>query len=367
MKRYIIFAAVAIVAMSCSRTYDVNPVGDGKPMGFGTWAENLTKAAMTDFAVGDKFDVFGYKWKGTEGSQTDATTTFDGIDVEKQSSGWVYAGVVNADNETQTMRYWDPSFAGYTFFAAYPNDILATAPAQTGLFVTNELTYDGETEQLLVAKKETVLNAAFGNTVNLTFMHSGALVDFQFKKHTDLEKSAVSVTAFSLAGIRTKGTYEVAEYNTSNEPVGATVSSIAGLGWTPDATPTVNTAAAPYVMASAATSAADATANVDLLTGLVVMPQKFETGTGAQAFTIEYTITDEGNQVSTFTPDPVELRMFDTTDVDTDTDNNATVAKWLPGYHYTYIITINAKGIEFSASIQNWATTDAIGHYYLLN
>ncbi len=363
MKRYIIFAAVAIVAMSCSRTYDVNPVGEGKPMGFGTWAENLTKAAMTDFAVDDIFDVFGYKWKGTEDSQTDATTTFDGIDVKKTSdTKWEYAGI-----NGQTMRYWDPAFAGYTFFAAYPNDILATAPAQTGLFVTNELTYDGETEQLLVAKKETVLNAAFGNTVNLTFMHSGALVDFQFKKHADLEKSAVSVTAFSLAGIRTKGTYEVAEYNASNEPVGASVSGIDGLGWTPDATPTVNTAAAPYVMASAATSAADATANVDLLTGLVVMPQKFETGTGAQTFTIEYTITDEGNQVSTFTPAPVELRMFDTEDAYTDPANNATVAKWLPGYHYTYIITINAKGIEFSASIQNWATTDATGHYYLLN
>lgn len=362
MKRYVFLAAaVLIAAASCTKTYETVPVGEGMPIAMNTWNDVMTKAPLTSFAVNDVFDVFGYKWKGTEGSQTNPTTVFDGIDVKQTSADvWEYAGISG-----QTMRYWDASFAGYTFFAAFPNEQLATAPAQTGLFVSNSLTYDGANEKLLVAQKKTVLNASFGSTVPLLFKHTGALVDFQFKKHPDLEHSAVSVTAFSLANIRTTGTFEVASYNGSNDPVGATVGGVAGLGWAPDGTPTVNAAAAPYVLAATATSAADETANVDLLTNLVLMPQAFATGAGAQTFTIAYTITDEAGQTSTYTPAAIELKEFDKTDIDTDTTNNANFGAWMPGYHYTFVITINAKGIVFSASVDNWLTDT--GHYYLIN
>ncbi len=372
MKRYIfIVAVIALASVSCSKTYDAKTADEGNPISIGTWTDNLTKAAMEDFAVNDIFDVYGYKWKGTADSQSDKTTIFDGIDVKQTSAGvWEYAGI-----NSQKMKFWDYAYDGYTFFAAYPAEVLATAPAQTGLFVSNKLTYDGTTEKLLVAQKKDVTNANFGNTVTLLFKHTAALVDFKFKKHTDLTNYKVEVTSFKLANIRTTGTFTVGSYDGSNDPVGATVSEVAKLGWTPDATPTVNAstaaaAAAPYVLASPATSATGATDVVDLLTGLVVMPQKFTTGSGAQTFTIEYTITDETpdpDQASSFTPDPIEILQFDTTDVDTDTANNANIGSWLPGVHYTFIITINANGIEFSASIADWVTTDATGHYYLVD
>ena len=359
MKKVLIFAVAVLAAVACSRTYEVKETAS-VPIGFGTWTETLTKAPMTDFAIDDMFDVFGYKWKGSEASQTDATTVFDGIDVKQTSAGvWEYAGI-----NSQTAKYWDPSFVGYTFYAAYPYNILATAPPQTGLFVTNELAYDGSTEKLLIAKKTTVASGNNGNPVDLKFEHCGALVDFKFKKHSDLTNCAVSVTAFSLANIRTTGSFTVASYDaTTNKPVGATVDSVPGLGWTPDNTPTVNnSAAAPYMMSSTATSAAAATAQVDLISDLVVMPQKFATGSGAQTFTIAYTITDESNQINTYSPAAIEINSFDTTD---DTQNDSTVGQWMPGYHYTYIITINANSIKFSASIENWAESSA--HYYLLN
>lgn len=365
MKKVLFFAVAAIALAACSKTYEVTPSAQ-KAIDFGSWAESLTKAPKTEFAENDVFDVFGYKWKGTEDSQTEKTTVFDGIDVKKTSAGWVYAGV-----NSQTIRYWDPSFAGYTFFAAYPPEVVSTStsPAQDGLFTASDITYDGTDEKLLVAGKKTVLNASFGSTVDLMFYHTAAKVDFKFKKHADLASSEVSVTAFSLANIRTKGSYAVASYDAANnnKPVGATVNSIAGLGWTPDATPTVNSAAAPYVMASAATSVANATAAVALLSDLIVMPQEFATGTGAQTFSIAYTITDEAGQENTYTPDPIEIRLFDNTDVDNDTVNNATVGKWLPGVHYTYTITINANSIVFSADISSWSTLTENGHYYLIN
>ena len=373
MKRYIfIVAAVALATISCSRTYDVQTPGEGAPIAVGTWTDNLTKAAMTDFAVNDVFDVYVYKWNGAVDAQTDKTTVFNGIDVKKTAADkWEYAGI-----NGQTMRYWDPSSKGYTFYAAYPAgavNTLTDAEAQDGLFTSASQTYDGSTEKLLVAQKKVVTPATnFVNPVNLVFKHTAALVDFKFKKHADLTNSKVEVTAFSLAGIRTTGTFTVASYDGSNDPVGATVDGVAGLGWAPDATPTVNAspAAAPYVLSATATSATGATDPVDLITGLVVMPQKFATGTGAQTFTIAYSITDEStdpDQTSSFTPDPIEINAFDNADNYDDPANNATIGKWMPGVHYTFIITINAKGIEFSASIAPWVTTDATGHYYLIN
>lgn len=364
MKKVLFFAVAAIVLAACSKTYEVTPSAQ-KAIDFGSWAESLTKAPKTAFAEDDVFDVFGYKWKGSDASQTEKTTVFDGIDVKKNSNGsWVYAGV-----NSQTIRYWDPSFAGYTFFAAYPDGVVSTSPspAQDGLFTASDITYDGTNEKLLVAGKKTVFNASFGSTVDLLFYHTAAKVDFKFKKHADLASSAVSVTAFSLANIRTIGSYAVNGYDADDKPVGVSVNSIAGLGWTPDATPTVNSAAAPYVMASAATSAPTETAAVALLSDLIVMPQEFATGTGAQTFSIAYTITDEAGQVNTYTPDAIEIRMFDNTDVGTDTVNNATVGKWLPGVHYTYTITINANSIVFSADISPWSTLTENGHYYLIN
>ena len=362
MKKLMILAVAAIALVACSKTFDTGVrTNEGKAITLGTWTGTMTKAPLTAFAVNDVFDVFGYKWKGTEGSQTDKTDVFDGIDVKQTSEGvWQYAGI-----NSQTLKYWDPSFAGYTFFAVFPANQLATETgeadySQAGNFTTSEQTFDGSTETILVAKKNTV--TTFGNTVQLHFNHTASLVDFKFKKHTDLTNAAVSVTAFSLSNIRTTGKFVVDSYDGSGNPVGKTVDSVDELGWTPDATPTVNAtpAAGVYTLASAATSAAAATATVDLLSNLVFMPQKFATGSGAQSLHIEYTITDEASQVNTYTAD-VELGAFD---VEEDTDNEDTkVPAWLPGVHYTYLITINAKAIVFTAQIDNWGTNSA--YYYL--
>ena len=367
MKRYIILvAAVALATVSCSKTYDTNKNAEAMPISMTTWKSVMTKAPLSSFAENAVFDVFGYKWKGTANAQTNPVTVFDGTDVKQTSTGvWEYAGI-----NSQTLKYWDPSYDGYTFFAAYPNEILATAPAQTGLFVSNSLTYDGANEKLLVAQKKVVDVKPFGATVELHFKHCGALVDFKFKKHTDLEDAVVTVTSFSLANIKTVGAYEVASYDAgSNDPVGATVSEVAGLGWTPDGTVNATPAAAPYLNDSDVALAADTGTTTgtaaDLISNLVVMPQKLLTGSGSQTFTIEYTIEDESHQVNTYAPDPIEIGQFDKVD---DTDNeDAKFPAWMPGVHYTYYITINANKIVFSAEIDPWVTTDATGYYYILN
>lgn len=359
MKRYFFIAAVAaLAAVSCAKHYEVSNSGEGTPITLSTWNGTLTKAPIeSNFAVNEEIDVYGYKWKGTVGEQNTKTNVFEGVEVKQTSSGvWEYAGI-----NGQAARYWDPSFAGYTFYAAYPHGVLATAPVQTGLFVSNDLSYDGINEKLLVAKQTIVENTdgTYANPVELHFMHSGALVDFKFKKHTDLLASVVTVKAFKVSNIQTKGKYTVSSYNASNEPVGS---------WSLSESPTTNDdTATPYkttadVPLNAATGNTTATAGA-LLTNLIVMPQ--DLSAGAQTFTIVYTIQDASGQVSTFSPAAIAIKQFDTTDVDTDTVNNATITAWQPGYHYTYYITINANKIDFTAVVDSWSTQN--GHYYLLN
>ncbi len=63
MKKVIILAAVAIAAIACSKTYQVDPsASKGTAIGFNTWAEQLTKTrdqGSSTFAAGDDFAVYG--------------------------------------------------------------------------------------------------------------------------------------------------------------------------------------------------------------------------------------------------------------------------------------------------------------------
>lgn len=368
-----IFAVAAIALVACSKEFDTNKsASNGTAIGFGTWADVMTKAPKTAFANGDNFDVYGFKWNAGPTAQTNVFTG-DDVTFDASTSKWNYS----------PLRFWDSNFDNYTFFAASPKNQLGSEAAendyaQRGLFISNELTYDGSNEVLLVAQKKEVPKASYGNTVPLVFKHTGSLIDIKFKKHEDLEDAVVAVTSIKLSGIQTKGKFTVASYNGSNDPVGKTVSDVAGLGWALAETPVVNaetaeTAAAPYINTTGASLAAATgvgTSNAaTLLENLIVMPQILATNAGPKV-TITYTITTGTGgaaQTITYTDKAFFFGQFDKTDPDpTDKDNtDPRISSWMPNTHYTYYITINAKAIEFSASIADWTTTDATGHYYL--
>lgn len=353
MKRYFLIVAVAATALvACTKTFDHNQ-SEGLTIGFGTWSDVMTKAPKTAFVDGDEFDVFGYKWM--DAGTPAAASVFEGVDVEYDAANtkWSYS----------PLRYWDPSYDNYTFFAVWPKDILASGTyAQTGLFVTSELTFDGADEQLLIAQKNTVVKANYNQVVPLVFKHMGALVDIKVKKHTDIASAELVVTSIALDNIQTKGKFTVASYDGSNNPVGT-----AGVnGWELAATPVTDSydendgegASLPTLAASTGTTTGTAG---ELINSLVVMPQALD---GTQTLTITYTLEDESGIVNTYAPAAIGLDKFD----NTDNKSNAStfITAWQPGYHYTLYVTINANAIEFSASIADWdVTTD--GFHYLLN
>ena len=263
----------------------------------------------------------------------------------------------------------------YSDFAAYPKDQLTTKPAQTGLFVSKELTYNGTDEVLLVAQKKDVEKANYNNKVELMFKHVGSLVDIKVKKHSDIAAAKVEVTSIALSGIQTKGKFTVASYDaTSKNPVGKEVSSVAGLGWELAATPVLNdNTAETYKKANAATLNASAGAGIDnaavLFSNLVLMPQTLGTTDGSPMITISYKITtgESGSEdVITFEDKPIFFGEFDKSEEgDSEKANkDPRISAWMPGVHYTYYITINANAITFTASIDSW--NEETGHYYLV-
>ena len=341
MKKYLIFVlAAAIAAVSCSKTFEVEPAS-GTTIGFGTWANVLTKArtaGSSTFANGDDFNVYGFKTISAAN-----TTVFDGDVVSYDGTDWTYSG----------LRFWDPNASSYTFYAVSPAGLIASADAQTGAFTSSSITFAGNDNDVLVADKMVVANAAFNNPVNLSFNHIASLVDFKVKKHAEIAAATVAITSFQISNIDNTGTFSVADtYATSNHP---------DVTWNA-------TARGTYSNTSGVTSVATLPSNVStdgsdfLINHLIAMPQTFRTAEYKQTVTIEYTITSGGDTITNTAT--FDLKTFDNVD---DKDNEDTIiGGWDGGKHYTFYITINANAIVFSASIAPWKTTDATGYNYLV-
>jgi hypothetical protein len=374
MKKIMILAAVAIAAVACSRTYDIAPASD-QAIGFSSWTGYLTKAisdprvaGTNTFGVGDSFAVYGYK----EASST-KTTVFDDVAVEMTAAGnpgtWTYS----------PLRYWDRNADQYVFFAISPSAIgtAATVAPQTGEITSASITFAGNNNDILVADKETVANAAFGTQVVLDFNHIASLVDFKVAKAPNLHDATVTVTAFTLANIKATGTFGVSDaynatvYGGTNGPV-VTWNSTATASYVP--ANGVTSVTLPQVIAEddafpVPAEPADGKSTM-LINNLVVMPQVFTapadpavtTDANAQKLTITYTIEVTGGGTNEYTS-TLWLSDFD---IVNDTDQTDTkVASWETGKHYTFYITLDSTPIVFGATVNDWTT--GTGYHYLLN
>ncbi len=361
MKRYIFFIAAALLAaVSCSKIYDATPVTtDNTPIGFGTWTENLTKASVNNtFDVNDNFKVWGEKLVGTT-----HTTVFDGVTVTKTAASpetWNYV----------TKQYWDLSATSYTFYGVSPAaDGYTVNPTTGAITASPTITFTGKDSDILVAQQK-VVNKTDGSgnfngfsEVPMTFNHAAALLDVKVKISAGLVAAGahVQVSSIALQNISTEGTFTVGGgYTTAPTPE-----------WTPS-TPAAGTTKS-FGPANGFTDASsrldtdlDATGAV-LIEKLVVMPQNFRTsGEFIQQLQIAYNITQAGGSANNFTPAAFSLTTFDDTD-NTANTGDANVTGWAFGKHYTYVITIDANTIEFTASINGWDTSSASAYHYLTN
>lgn len=379
MKKIMILAIAAVALAACAKTHDASPVQQ-KEIGFGTWAQTLTKARATAndntaFEDGEAFDVFGFKTTAAD------HIVFDGDDVEATVSGstvtWDYA----------PHRFWDPAASSYTFFAVLPAGNLADEAnagdyATTGLFTSNDIVFDDPTafdNDILVADKEVVAGTGssapytYSDAVELDFNHVASCVDLLVKQDKNLGNAVVKVTALSLLNISNTGHFTVDSYAAS-APYVPTVS------WDEAATPTTLGTSDEYeildpsddtddVTVSGKTEYASHTAGTtddtpaELFTGYVFMPQDLVADT--QQIKISYTVQVGTEDPNVYTDVLVDIRDFMTSD----SDNNAAgtaITAWAPKTKYIYTITIGANVIEFTATVKDWASTVS-GYHYLLN
>lgn len=387
---------------------------EGAPIILSSWNNVMTKGegdalgrtvGGTAFAANDVFYVYGTK-------DTDSSNpVFDGVQVSASGNPitWTYS----------PLRFWDRNAASYTFYAVSPSEehsltnVINTSAtdftAANGLFESKDFEFSGSNTDVLVAAKNTVAKSNFGQKVHLDFYHTAALFDLKVRLGDGLANDAktanktgvtVNITKIALKDIKSKGHFTVGGYvdATPAKPIlnGTTADDV----WTADATPT----RASYSEMSAvnAPSTAISSSNkfeVDvaqstsggpktLIDNLVVMPQAFTAGSqdigdentahSSQQLEIEYEIITGTDTADTSDDQTVsyhkfyDLILFDIVDYPTDTNgdgdfNNDTdnVSGWLPGVHYTYILTINADAITFGAEIRAWGTDN--GYYYILN
>lgn len=368
MKRYILIVAAAALVVSCSKTYDTKPVSQ-QEISFGTWAETLTKARATAndntaFQAGDVFDVYGFKTVGGANKQV-----FNGDDVTATVSGstvtWDYT----------PHRFWDPAAASYTFFAALPANKLATAPWETGLFVSNDIVFDDPksfTNDILVADK-TVVNGtgdsapyAYTNPVQINFNHIASCVDLLVKQDNTLGNAEVKVTALSLLNISNKGAYEVTAYSTNvptvtwDEADEPTTLGTAGVYTVNETFPITVSGKTTYSEHAASSTAGEA---ATIFSGYVFKPQTLVADT--QKIKLSYTIKVGDEEPNTYTDIVFDINKFQQTD--TDNNSGTDITAWEPKTKYIYTITIGANDIQFTAAVKDWENTVNNGYHYLLN
>lgn len=387
MKKLMILAAVAaIAATACTRTFEVEPT-PGTAIGFGTWANTLTKTSHaagtgnTAFIDEEKFDVFGFK---TIGENSYPVFVGDDVTYASGTQTWSY----------ENLRFWDPAATSYTFFAILPSGKLkdettVSAYVTAGTFETIDLEFSdptARTNDILVADKtlrEKVAGVFPTSEVALAFNHMASSVDLKVKKDAVLHNATVKVTALDLVNISNKRKFTIT-YNTDttdpnfNKPIpawaNATTPGTMGTGGVysvalPAAGVTVTgetTYNADYSR-NEGSSTDDYTDSATLFSDYVMMPQDLVANT--QKIRLSYTIQIGTEQPNTYSNVEIDIRDFFATDakLNKDTSGNTltdNITAWQYGKHYTYYITIGANAISFTASVNPW--TEVTGYNYIL-
>ena len=371
MKKLMILAVAAITLASCSQTFEVKQ-HEGSAIGFGPWAETLTKArtqGSSTFAANDDFAVYGYKDMSND---SDPQTVFDDVVVSTtDGTTWTYS----------KPRFWDVNYDKYIFYAVSPADIGTggTVNPQTGAITSASITFGGDDNDILVADKKQVDKGSapyFSNyaTVPLVFNHVATLVDIKVKKAPSLHDATVTVSAFELGDIDNVGVLTV--NNAYNSDIfGGTAGPV--VSWSTDTRGTYGPAAgvnevdiSPPIeitedTAFNPTTPATPAASTFLINNLIVKPQVFRASDGSnpQKITLTYKIEVDGSADVEYANCVLYLADFD---FDDDADQlDSKVAQWMPGRHYTFFITLDAHKIDFSASITDW--TAVSGYHYLVN
>ncbi len=368
-KSYFLMAAAAAMFAACSETEVLNVAQESAPkaIAFETYAGKATRADAENSGMTCSYDlkdhhndflVWGYKSNA-------GAKVFNNVEVTLTGSNWIYTA-----NGAQNGIYWDKAAESYEFYAAAPATAsFWTLNENTGdkaddYFTTTEFTvtahniatggttptesFKGAATDLMIANKETVERANFGNDVQLDFMHILSRLNITV---------ATSLNNVILKSLTVNGLGKTASFDESEvaDPSGGTYerwgSEVASV-WTAGAT----TGSVTY------TALADQPVNgtAKYVLEALVMPQAavhedieiYETGTNPY-LTISYTINGEP-----FTASYNLAAAFGSTGVP---------LAFNEGWQNTLNINIAADNISFTGKVAQWKDnpkTHTVGDNY---
>lgn len=222
MKKVFFFAAVALLAASCSTDemigvstpQDNSPSDVSNAIAFSSTSKGITRADLYGSAaaakLGSKFVVYGTKHVAAEdNSATNDKVVFNNFQVKwaastaattaSNSSDWEYVGLQAYDvtPTSQAIKFWDYSADnGYTFYAFSSTNISYPKATSTDKVQVTKVTGDGTSlynkgysvlvkpdatlNNLFFSDRVEVPESKYGNTVSLTFRNIGAKVRFGF-------------------------------------------------------------------------------------------------------------------------------------------------------------------------------------------
>ena len=196
-------AAVALMAIAgCTKT--VHTPENGKhSIGFNV--QEPVKSAVTGAADITSFEVWGWYGSNTERNKN----VFDGIQVNKTGSGWVY------DN----IQYWVPDM-NYTFYAVYPFSVGECSADGTVTVENFDCSVTGSDAVDLMTAGAVGSGNNPGN-VDFVFVHELSKLKFRFES----SQTGVTITDIKLYGISTQGSLTKTPENGSSWTLGNAVTA----------------------------------------------------------------------------------------------------------------------------------------------
>ena len=196
-------AAVALMAIAgCTKT--VHTPENGKhSIGFNV--QEPVKSAVTGAADITSFEVWGWYGSNTERNKN----VFDGIQVNKTGSGWVY------DN----IQYWVPDM-NYTFYAVYPFSVGECSADGTVTVENFDYSVTGSDAVDLMTAGAVGSGNNPGN-VDFVFVHELSKLKFRFES----SQTGVTITDIKLYGISTQGSLTKTPENGSSWTLGNAVTA----------------------------------------------------------------------------------------------------------------------------------------------
>lgn len=384
MKKCLTFAAIAalVLAASCAKNVDLAPTEVTQhAIGFSNYTPRmLTKAgdtyvSGTSLVANKTFAV--YAWATTYGNFLTANPGAPAF-MNPAVVTWVNNDNEGANNTYEPLKYWPAGTTpdNLSFTAYYPyGGAGITAPT----FTTGVGTYAFAAQATSAAMvdfcvADVVNDQVYGNTnagvakgtVNLTFKHQLAKVQFKFKTDNNDANTTVNLVDAKLYNIQTTGTLTATYAQNANPAVNAagtttttwSSQAIAGTPVVYDVTLNSSDPETTNKIALSTTASTVADADIFLMVPQTMITPTFSTTPNTPAnlsntpqyLLVEWEVVTSG--VTTTNTQALYLDQCVTTDGG---DTQANI-DWAKNSFVTYTITIGPKPIRFTATVENWAT-----------